>query len=308
MKPSQLKAFVTIAETGSLASAAALLHRTQPAISKTLRELEESLGLQLFNRSISGMTLTEAGNTLLLRARIVLEELRRGEQDMATLRGIAGGRIRIGMSPMAALLITRAIVRFRRQMPMVDIELHDHATGTLHDLLNAGKLDLAFSALPSFATLPSGVESNRLKAEPLSLAAPRSGAYSTATSLEDLREATWVYVDSTGAHREYVAGLYRAAGLEPPSHSLLCTSPIIILMLAAEFDVVLLLTQELLDIYREQLIALPLIAPPPYLELYSLQRAGTVQTRTMATFLECVNDTLSEPIPIYPHTRLLLGH
>ncbi|KWE65069.1 hypothetical protein WL77_18495 [Burkholderia ubonensis] len=308
MKPSQLKAFVTIAETGSLASAATLLHRTQPAISKTLRELEESLGLQLFNRSISGMTLTEAGDTLLLRARIVLEELRRGEQDMATLRGIAGGRIRIGMSPMAALLITRAIVRFRRQVPMVDIELHDHATGTLHDLLNAGKLDLAFSALPSFATLPSGVESSRLKAEPLSLAAPRSGAYSTAKSLEDLREATWVYVDSTGAHREYVAGLYRAAGLEPPSHSLLCTSPIIILMLAAEFDVVLLLTQELLDIYREQLIALPLIAPPPYLELYSLQRAGTVQTRTMATFLECVNDTLGEPIPIYPHTRLLLGH
>lgn len=308
MKPSQLKVFVTIAETGSLASAATRLHRTQPAVSKTLRELEESLGLQLFNRTISGMTPTEAGDALLLRARIVLEELRRGEQDMAALRGIAGGRIRIGMSPMAALLITRAIVRFRRQMPMVDIELHDHATGTLHDLLNAGKLDLAFSALPSFATLPSGVERNRLKAEPLSLAAPRGGAYSSATSLGDLREATWVYVDSTGAHREYVAGLYRVAGLEPPSHSLLCTSPIIILMLAAEFDVVLLLTQELLDIYREQLIALPLIAPPPYLELYSLQRAGTVQTRTMATFLECVSDTLSEPIPIYPHTRLLLGH
>jgi LysR family transcriptional regulator, regulator of abg operon len=132
MKPNQLRVFLAIADAGSLASAAVELHRTQPAISKTLRDFEESLGLQLFNRVATGMTLTDSGAALLPRARAVLEELRRCDQDMELLRGKMGGKLRIGASPACAMLVARALVSFRRRMPGVEIEVHDHSTSTLH--------------------------------------------------------------------------------------------------------------------------------------------------------------------------------
>lgn len=308
MKPNQLTVFVAIADAGSLASAAIELHRTQPAISKTLRELEESLGLQLFTRVATGMTLTEAGGTLLPRARAVLDELQRGEQDMALLRGEVSGKLRIGASPISATAIARAVVKFRRLMPGIEVEFHDHSTPTLHDLVTGGRIDAAFCALPSFCPLPSGVHSKLLMSLPMLLATRRKGAYGQAKSLGELRDATWVYIDPTGAHQNYVAACFKAQNLAPPSSSIMCTSAGMAMVLASEFDVILLLSKQVLDIYSNELSALPLLSDPPMLQLYSLLRPGSIATRATTVFLQCVDETLDDPVPIYRHSQLLLGH
>jgi DNA-binding transcriptional LysR family regulator len=308
MKPNQLRVFVAIADAGSLASAAIELHRTQPAVSKTLRELEEFFGLQLFNRAASGMTLTEAGSMLLPRARAVLEELQRGEQDMALLRGKVGGKLCIGASPIAATAIARAVVKFHRQMPGVEVEFHDQSTPTLHDLVAAGRIDAAFCALPSFTSLPAGVHSKLLMSMPMSLATRRKGAYGEVTSLVDLHGATWVYIDPTGAHQRYIAERFQEHGLSAPASSIMCSSATMAMVLASELDVILLLSQQLLRIYESELSELLILAAPPQLELYSLLRPGSVPTRAATIFLECVEETLSDPVPIYRHSKLLLGH
>lgn len=306
MKPNQLRVFIAIVEAGSLASAAAALHRTQPAVSKTLREFEESLGLQLFNRVATGMTLTQAGSALLPRARAVLEELRRCDQDMALLRGENGGKIRIGASPACSLLVARALVSFRRRMPAVEVEVHDHSTSTLHELITSDRLDIAFGAQPSFSTLPSGVDSELLLSLSMALVTRRAGIYSPARSLADLRDATWVYVDPTGAQRDYVADQFRALNLEPPISSILCTSAQTSLILANEFDLVLLVTRDLQQIYDSRFVELPFLAEPPCLELFSLLRPGSVPTRATLLFLEYIRAALTEDLPLYEQTRFLL--
>jgi DNA-binding transcriptional LysR family regulator len=80
MDLTQLRAFISAAHEGNLTRAAEKLHLTQPAVSLQIKGLQESLGLQLFNRSASGMVLTVEGNTLLPLAERVLadvQELRR---------------------------------------------------------------------------------------------------------------------------------------------------------------------------------------------------------------------------------------
>src|SRR4051812_12911290 len=97
--PAQLQVFVTIAEVGSLTSAGQVLNLTQSGVSHALASLEKALGLTLFERDRSGVTLTHAGSAMLLRARTALMEMNHLEQSAAQLLGEMRGSLRIGALP-----------------------------------------------------------------------------------------------------------------------------------------------------------------------------------------------------------------
>ena len=78
----QLRALVTVAETGNVTRAAELLHIVQPAVSRQLRLLEEDVGTVLFERGRHGMELTDAGRTLVEYARRVLDEMVREAEEL----------------------------------------------------------------------------------------------------------------------------------------------------------------------------------------------------------------------------------
>lgn len=92
----QLRAFLQIAELGSLGRAAKAVHLTQPALSRLTRELERGCGLALFERHPLGMRLTEAGEALVPFARSILHDLSRAEETIAELRGAGKGVVRVG--------------------------------------------------------------------------------------------------------------------------------------------------------------------------------------------------------------------
>ena len=77
MKLHQLRAMLAISESGSIQEASRLLHISQPALSKGIKELEAELGVPLLIRSNRGITVTEYGERLVRRARLILEEVRR---------------------------------------------------------------------------------------------------------------------------------------------------------------------------------------------------------------------------------------
>ena len=151
----QLRVFVEVAQQGSMARAAALLHLTPPAISMQIRELEEQVGLPLFDRSGRQVALTVTGEYLLVYVRKVLATLKDAEDAIARFRGLETGRVSIGMVSTAKYFVPRMLAQFRQEHPAIEVKL---AVGgnreQLVALLRANEVDLAIMGRPprEFAT------------------------------------------------------------------------------------------------------------------------------------------------------------
>ena len=94
----QLRAFVLIAEHRSIRAAARALCVTQPAATRSLRELEQSLGAELVRRSAKGVELTPYGEALHKRAVLILQEARRAQEDIDQMRDGEGGTLNLALS------------------------------------------------------------------------------------------------------------------------------------------------------------------------------------------------------------------
>jgi DNA-binding transcriptional LysR family regulator len=123
-----LKAFITVAEMGSFSEAADRLYLTQSAISKRIALLEQQIGKRLFDRIARQVSLTEAGNELLPRARRILQEYENALQAINDLSGEASGTLRLAISHHLGLHRLPPILKqFAQQYPNVtlDIEFMD---------------------------------------------------------------------------------------------------------------------------------------------------------------------------------------
>src|SRR5690606_2661470 len=98
MDTQHLQAFVAIAETGSFSAAAERLHLTQPAVSKRIAILEELLGCPLFDRIGRHISLTQAGLSLLPKAKNILQEVSAARRAITDLNGEVRGQLSIATS------------------------------------------------------------------------------------------------------------------------------------------------------------------------------------------------------------------
>ena len=98
MKLSQLRDVLAVAETGSLRAAGRHLGIAQPAITRSIREIEQELGATLFERHAKGVRLTEIGHAFLARAQAIQAELLRAKDEVDQLRGRMSGKVSIALS------------------------------------------------------------------------------------------------------------------------------------------------------------------------------------------------------------------
>lgn len=112
-----------IALRGSMARAAQELGLSQPAISKIIAELERDLGVALFERSTRGVVLTESGQVLQRRGRVILDELRYGLEEIENVADPMAGRVRIGVSLAQTMFITEVIERTSRRYPRIEFSV-----------------------------------------------------------------------------------------------------------------------------------------------------------------------------------------
>src|SRR5580704_8556061 len=105
MKLTQLRNVAAIAERGSLRAAARHLSLAQPALSRSVQELERELGAPLFERRSRGMVVTPLGRAFLRRANAILNDVHRARDEFEQLRGNAVGAATIGLSIAAHLLL-----------------------------------------------------------------------------------------------------------------------------------------------------------------------------------------------------------
>lgn len=160
----QLKAFVSLAETLSFTSTAALLHITQPTLSGTIRLLEEQIGARLFDRDTRKVRLTPIGEEFVVLARRVLAEASRASAEIKDLVGARKGTVRLGaLSMLLGQFLLPAIESFRKNFPDVRLELLDVGSEQCHELLQRGQVDLAVYTLlesdPMIETTEIGTQS-----------------------------------------------------------------------------------------------------------------------------------------------------
>jgi DNA-binding transcriptional LysR family regulator len=149
MDMASLQAFVTVAELGSFTLAAEHLHLTQPAVSKRVAGLEDELHSKLFDRIGRQVSLTEAGQALLPRARSILLETEDARRVLTRLGGDVAGRLSMATSHHIGLhRLPPYLKRFTSEYPRVELDMHFMDSETACQLVEHGELELAVVTLP----------------------------------------------------------------------------------------------------------------------------------------------------------------
>ena len=173
MEIRQLRAFVAIAESGTFTAGAQRVHVTQAAISMQIRQLENELGAKLFIRAPRRIILTEPGEHLLHRARLILREHDAAQDEIAELTGANKGRLRIGSSSgmVATETLPKLLRELHKQHSQAEVTIGSGTSEALVQQILAGELDLAFVSLPVEAR---GIQTERLAQDQLvAIASPR---------------------------------------------------------------------------------------------------------------------------------------
>ncbi|WP_437362592.1 pca operon transcription factor PcaQ [Inquilinus limosus] len=148
IKLRHLQCFLEAVRLRSVVAAADALAISQPAVSKTLRELEEALGAPLFDRSRKGVVLTPFGRTFLHHAGTSVTALRQGIESVVRARAAGEELLRVGVLPtVAAQMMPEALQRFRRACPGVVVRVVDGPNQMLLGQLRVGELDLVLGRL-----------------------------------------------------------------------------------------------------------------------------------------------------------------
>jgi DNA-binding transcriptional LysR family regulator len=144
---SQLRAFVTVVETGGMTAAGNVLHLTQAAVSQQMKKLEDTLGCQLVERDRRGLRLTDSGERLFGRAKRLLAVNDEIWSEMTT--EVYSGQVRLGVPyDLVATYLPGVLRTFSRAHPRVEITLVCKASPVLKAALLAGELDLALVEEP----------------------------------------------------------------------------------------------------------------------------------------------------------------
>lgn len=145
MEIRHLRYFLAVARHRHFTQAAEELFIAQPALSQQIQALEEELGVALFERTSRRVSLTSAGEELLIHAERILEEIEQARAAMQVFAGGTRGRISIGLlSSLAAYRLPALLARFHQSYPGIEIVLREDATEQLLEQVRLGQLDLAF--------------------------------------------------------------------------------------------------------------------------------------------------------------------
>lgn len=216
LKSRHIPVLVALGETGNLNRAAAGLGISQPAMSKLLKELEDGLEVQLFERHARGVVPTVYGEAMIRHARRMLTSLDDAFDEVSALREGQVGRVRIGtiLTPCADLL-PELTGRIKQSHPALELSIH---TGSSRDLLSAlhdGELDFLLARLFAEGD-QQGLRFEALYQEPLCVCA-HPGLIKHVLSLRELHSADWVLPPPGSVLRHEFDAVFLSAGIPPPS-------------------------------------------------------------------------------------------
>lgn len=262
LNPKQLALLVHLDEKRSILHAAEAASLTQPAASKSLGQLEDALGVQLFARHARGVTPTPYGEILVRHARSVLAELKQTHDELEAARTGLSGAVRIGTAVTSATtLVPQAVIALNQRSPRVRVGIELGFSETLVRRLLARHLDIVIARLHTpQASAEILFEAIAEDAHGVAVRAGHPLAGRDDITLAKTADYTWVLPPSGNVMRDRLNTEFLKAGLDPPDNVIETPSLPIILGLLENSNMIAPLATGVIGSYCEvgKLAILPL--------------------------------------------------
>jgi DNA-binding transcriptional LysR family regulator len=226
LKLRDLQVLLTVARCGSMGKAALELSVSQPAISKSIADMEHALGVRLLDRSPQGVEPTLYARALLDRGLVVFDELKQAVKHIEFLADPAQGEVRVGGTIAVATTFIRAVVdRLCRQHPGMVFHLLAGEAGLMYRALEERKVDLVIA--PTFVPMVrEHVEAEVLFEEPLVVVAGVDSPWKRRRklALAELVDEVWTLPPLDSLYGSIVAEAFQAKGLAVPRATVFCST------------------------------------------------------------------------------------
>jgi DNA-binding transcriptional LysR family regulator len=236
MKLQHLHVLMTVVQAGSMKKAAALLNTSQPAISRSIAELEHTIGVRLLDRNTQGIEPTEYGRAMLKHGSAALDELTQGVKNIELLADPGAGEVRIGSSPyIAEIFVSAVIKRLSRRYPRIVFHLVTaEGTDTLQRELSERSIDLLIARrVGLFTDEKFGFEFLYDSSFVVVAGARNPWVRRRRIALAELVNEPWVLPPPEGVLGPAYLEAFRASGLDYPRTAVFAAPPGVRLSLLA---------------------------------------------------------------------------
>lgn len=280
-----IRYFLAVAEHGNFTRAADALHVSQPTLSQQIRQLEESLGAVLLDRSGRTVRLTDAGEAWTRYAKLALRDLDSGARAIHDVAELSRGRLRVAATPTFTPYLTGTVIdEFHRRHPGITIDLYETTQARIEAMLGDDELDLgiAFDRAQS-----ADVESQSLFRETLSLVVgkghPRASRRKALPG-DVLAEEPLVLLNAEFATRLHIDEYCRQSGIN--ANVLVEANSIGAIVEIVRRGGLATVLPDQIDLVSSGLHPIPLDPPLPAREVVILRRKGAYRTAAGQAFTQ----------------------
>jgi DNA-binding transcriptional LysR family regulator len=261
LKTRQLLLLQALEDEGNIHRAAQALNLTQPAASKLLKELEDMLGVALFERLPRGMRATRFGDVMIRHARMALASLDQAHDEIEALKAGHFGQVSIGaITGPGLMLLPATVALLKQERPGLRVALQIETSDVLMERLLQGKLDLLVARLFERHD-KAGLRYEALTEEPVCAVTrpghPLQGA--SRLKLRDLRDACWIVPPAGSVLRHRFELMFQEQGMDAPANVVETTALLFITRMLQQSDMLAVLSTDVARYYAQH----GLIAPLP---------------------------------------------
>jgi len=292
LKMRHLQLLVALDEQRHLGRAASYLHTSQPAVSRTLSEIEAAVAETLFSRTPKGTFPTAAGEVLIRHARQALQVLRNADEEINVLREGLSGRLRIGTNYSSAVyIVPNALILLNQGAPTLRVTVREASLdGLLPELLGC-RLDVIVARLDRRMS-KEGLKFRKLFDEPMSLVTGRTHPLADRRKLRwgDLRDFPWVLPLEDNPVREGLEALFLRHGVHQLAVPIECGSILVNSVLLNGTNAISVLPGSVARHYEKLglLRILPLSLPQIFGPIGLITTGNQLQPEGLELFAQCL--------------------
>ena len=298
LKTRQLLLLVAMEEEGNINRAAQVLNMTQPAASKLLKDLEDMLGVQLFDRLPRGMRPTWYGETMIRHARMALASLSQAHDEIEALKAGRYGQVSVGAITAPGLtLMPAAVALVKQQHPSLRVSLQIETSDVLMERLAQGKLDMVVGRLFERHD-KTDLRYEAMVEEPVSAVVrpghPMLGVARLA--LRDMVSSGWIVPPSGSVLRHRFELMFQEESLEAPANLIETTALLFMTKMLQQSDLIGVVATDVARYYADHgLVALLPIELPCKMDAFGLiTRTDRLLSPAATVMLEAIKAAAGE--------------